>query len=262
MKGIDVKFRGTFPEKRYGALTVSRDIAGNWFASTWGYDESELPALTGAIGLDLGLINLVTSSDGEKYPNIRVAKGLQKRIKSASQALSRKMKGSNNRDKAKLVLARLHKKVGNVRRNSLHHISKAIVDKNHATIVVEDLAVQNMMKNRKLARSIGDAGWGELLRQITYKQEWAGGDLIKISRFFPSSKTCHLCDFVVSTLPLNVRSWECPRCHTTHDRDVNAAKVILKQGGERLGVEGGEGSNRVRSVARVTRPMKHGNIQG
>lgn len=258
--GLMISFRGSFPVERVGTLTISRTSSGDWFASTYGYIDKKQPKLKGAIGLDFGLKDLVITSDGEKFENIRTLNKFQRKIRSASQSLSRKVKGSKNREKAKIALIRLYKKVGNIRINHLHHVSKAIVDKNHATIVVEDLAVKNMMKNRKLARSISDVGWGELLRQITYKQIWNGGEVIKINRFFPSSKTCSMCNFILSTLPLEVRKWECPRCKTEHDRDTNAARVILKQGEERLGAETGESRSRVRPILRITRSMKHGKL--
>jgi len=256
--GLNIRFKGAFPVIHEGTLTISRTPSGQWFASAQGFEERRQPALSGAIGLDMGLKHLVVTSGGEKVDNPRFLDGLSEQIKSAQKALSRKQKGSNRRAKAKLVLARLHNKVDNKRTNYLHHVSKAIVGKNHATIVVEDLAVRNMMRNHKLARSIGDASWSELLRMVTYKQEWAGGEVVKIGRFYPSSKTCSNCYYIMSTMPLSVRSWECPRCHSVHDRDINAAKVILQQAGNRLGVEAGDGRKTVRRSPRVTRPMKRG----
>ena len=255
--GMYIPFRGIFPDISKGILTISRDACGDWYASTIAEVETEPRKLAGSIGLDLGLKTLVTTSDGEKFENPHVLDGLSKRLRRASKALSRTKKGSANRAKRRLELARTHRKVERVRTNGLHHVSRSIVDKNHAMIAVEDLAVQNMMKNRRLSRAISDASWGELLRQITYKQEWIGGKTVKIGRFFPSSKTCSNCYFVLQTLPLSVREWTCPRCKTVHDRDVNAAEMILKQAEERPDVEAGDGSQRVRSLVRVTRPTKH-----
>ena len=256
-KGLFVPFRGTFPEYAQGTLTIFRDACGDWYASTIAEVETEPRKLVGSIGLDLGLKTLVTTSDGEKFENPRVLGGLLKRVQTCSKALSRTKKGSANRAKRRLELARTHRKVGRVRTNGLHHISRAIVDKNHAMIAVEDLAVQNMMKNRRLSRAIADASWGELLGQITYKQEWSSGIVKKVDRFFPSSKTCSNCYFVLQTLPLSVREWTCPKCQVTHDRDINAAKMILKQAGERPDVEAGDGIRAVRRSVRVTRPKKH-----
>jgi len=259
MEGLTVSFRGKLPISREGTLTISRDKTGSWFASAQGFEERNQPKLNGSIGLDFGLKNLVITSNGEKFNNIRSLDGLTVQIRSAQKALSRKQKGSNNRAKAKLALARLHKKVESKRTNHLHHVSKAIVGKNQATIVVEDLAIQNMMKNRRLARTIGDAGWGDLLRMVTYKQEWAGGKVIKINRFFPSSKTCSECNFVRKDMSLSVRNWLCPSCGIEHDRDINAALNILKQGVERLGVE--KKALALASAKVKLSSVKHGNEQ-
>lgn len=260
MNGVSVRFRGQFPKKRQGTLTITRDTCGDWWASTIADQEYKKSKLNGAVGIDVGLHHLAVTSDGEKYENPRVLSGLARRLKTAQQALSRTQKGSARRGRTRRVVARLYRKVGWVRNNGLHHVSKAIVSKNHAVIAIEDLNVKGMMSNRRLSRAIADAGWSELARQITYKQEWRGGKVIKIGRFFPSSKTCSECNFVLDALSLSVREWTCPSCGAVHDRDVNAAKTILKQARELLGVEGGENSRR-KSV-KVTRPKKLGYVQG
>lgn len=254
MRGFSVPFRGRFIEKRFGTLTITKDRAGSWWASTMGKDTVTEEKLKGVLGIDVGLKTLAVTSDGDSFENVKVLSGLESRIRSVAQALSRTKADSKRRAKARLRLARLRRKEGFIRENHLHHISKAIVSKNHATIAVENLSVKNMMQNRHLAKSIGDAGWGELVRQITYKQERIGGEVIKIDRFFPSSKTCSVCDFVVDTLPLSVRTWTCGKCHTEHDRDLNAAKMIKKQATFLLGVEGGEG----RRKTKITRPLNRG----
>ena len=237
MEGVSVSFRGAFPAKRSATLAISRDAVGDWYASTIAEEKRKPPKLKGAIGIDLGLNHLAVTSDGEKYKNPRVLGGLLERVQLASKALSRTKKGGMKRAKKQLALARTHRKVERVRKNGTHHVSRAIVSKNHAMIAVEDLNVKGMMRNRRLSRSISDASWSELLRQLAYKQKWNGGSVVKIGRFFPSSKTCHVCNHVVEALMLSERQWVCPKCETTHDRDVNAAKTILKQAGERLGVE-------------------------
>ena len=223
MRGMSLRYRGQFSAERQGTLTLSRDAAGQWWASTRGFEEREEPALEGSIGIDLGLNHLAITSDGDKYENLRPLKGQIERLRILSKELSRKKKGSRNRYKAKIALARLHRKIANQRMNHLHHVSKAITDKNHAVIAHEDLAVINMMKNHRLARHIADASWGEFIRQIIYKQEWKGGETFKIDRFFPSSKTCSVCGYILQSLPLNVREWTCPGCGAVLDRDVNAA---------------------------------------
>ncbi len=146
------------------------------------------------------------------------------------QRLSRKRSGSNGRAKAKQSLAVLHRKINNQRLNHLHQTSHRITSKNHAVIVCEDLAVKNLMKNHKLAESIGDSGWAEFTRQLEYKQTWRGGAFAKIGRFFPSSKACSGCGAIVDNMPLSVRQWICPSCGADHDRDINAARMILAQG--------------------------------
>ena len=233
--GLSVKFRGRFEEG--GMLTVSVDSMGVWWASTITKKETATPTLKDAVlGIDLGLNHLAITSDGEKFENLKLVRGLEKRLKTASQALSRRKKGSRRRAKAKLKVAKLHQKVANQRKNHLHHVSRSIVGKNHATIALEDLAVAQMGKARSLAKAIHDASWSELVRQLTYKQDWNGGKTVKIDRFYPSSKTCSACLFVLKELPLSVRDWTCPNCGATHDRDINAAKNI-RTAGERQGVE-------------------------
>lgn len=147
----------------------------------------------------------------------------------AQRILARRQKGSKRREKARLQLSRTYEKIANIRRNHLHQISSAITAKNHSLIAVEDLAVSGMVRNRKLSRAISDAGWAELVRQIEYKQHWKGGDIVKVGRYFPSSKLCSACGFLLETLPLNVRKWKCGGCGVSHDRDINAAKNVLKE---------------------------------
>lgn len=257
MDGLSLRYRGQFSTKREGTLTISRDHAGQWWASAQGFEEREEPELNGSLGIDLGLNHIAITSDGDKHENLRPMNGQIKQLQTLSKSLSRKKKGSRNRFKAKMSLVRFHRRIANQRMNHLHHVSKAITDKNHAVIVHEDLAVLNMMKNHRLARHIADASWGEFIRQVTYKQAWKGGETVKVGRFFPSSKTCSECWYVISSLPLSIREWTCPRCGAIHDRDINAAEVINKQGAERPGVEGTESSLGLRTEARVTGLVKH-----
>ncbi len=225
-----VKFRGTIdPEAKLGTLVVSYQ-AGKWYASmTARVVVKPAKRHTKPIGLDVGLTTLVTTSKGVKYENIQPQKSNQRALTLAQRKLARRQKGSNRRAKARLELARVHEKIANIRKNHLHQVSSAITAKNHGLIAVEDLNVRGMVRNRSLARAISDAGWSELIRQIEYKQLWKGGELVKIDRYFPSSKTCSACGFLSETMPLSVRSWKCP-CGAVHDRDINAAKNILAQG--------------------------------
>lgn len=262
VRGVDVRFRGKFPVKNQGTLTIYRDNVGDWYASTIGLEKKKTQKLKNNIGIDLGLNHLIITSNGEKYDNPKVLSRYLQQLRIVAKAFSRTCKGSKNRAKKKLVLARYHRKVERVRANGLHHISKTIVSKNHAMIALEDLGVKNMMRNHKLSKSISDASWSELVRQLTYKQEWRGGRVVKINRFFPSSKTCSSCNFIMNSMPLAIRNWQCPNCNVEHDRDVNAAKMILKKAEEQLSAEGAQNNRRIRSLVKVSDPKKHVHSSG
>jgi putative transposase len=190
---------------------------------------ASLPQSLNQIGIDLGLTSLVALSNGEKIANPKGFNAKRRKLKKAQTALSRKQKGSNNRYKARLKVARVHQEISGARKDFLHKLTTRLVRENQ-TIAVEDLAVKNMIKNRKLALSISDASWLELVRQLEYKCDWYGRTLIKIDRWFPSSKRCGKCGHIVEKLPLNIREWDCPNCGTHHDRDINAAHNILAAG--------------------------------
>jgi putative transposase len=178
------------------------------------------------IGIDLGLTHLLTTSDGEAIHNPKHSKRLQKKLAFKQRQLSKKQKGSNNRNKARKQVALIHEQIANSRSDYLHKVSKRLIDENQV-IVSETLSVINMMKNHCLAGSIADASWGELLRQLKYKSGWYGRTFVQIDRFFPSSKTCGGCQYVLNSLPLSVREWDCPNCKQHNHRDINAAKNIL-----------------------------------
>jgi putative transposase len=150
-------------------------------------------------------------------------------LRQAQKALSRRVKGSNNREKARIQVARIQAAIADTRKDFLHKLTTRLVRENQ-TIAVEDLAVKNMIKNHKLAQAIADASWSQLVRQLEYKCQWYGRTLVKIDRWFPSSKRCGNCGHVMSKLPLDVREWDCPECGTHHDRDINAANNILAAG--------------------------------
>ena len=188
-----------------------------------------LPECKGEVGVDLGITSLVALSSHEKVANPRGFRAKYRKLKKAQKALSRKQKGSNNRHKARLKVAKVHQEITDARNDFLHKLTTRLVRENQ-TIAIEDLAVKNMMKNRKLALSISEASWGELVRQLVYKCQWYGRTLVKIDRWFPSSKRCGKCGHIVEKLPLNIREWDCPKCGTHHDRDVNAAQNILAAG--------------------------------
>ena len=211
-------------------ITVKLSPAGRWSISLLVDVEIEpLPKSPNAIGIDLGITSLVALSTGEKVANPRGFKAKRAKLRGAQKALSRKQKGSNNRYKACLKVAKIHAEISDARQDFLHKLTTRLVRENQ-TIAVEDLAVKNMVKNRKLSQAISDGSWGELVRQLEYKCDWYGRDFIKIDRWFPSSKRCGHCGHIVEQLPLNIRSWDCPSCSTHHDRDVNAAQNILAAG--------------------------------
>jgi putative transposase len=212
-------------------ITVKLTPAGRWYVSILVNDCTikPLPKIDKTIGLDLGITSLIATSDGDKITNPKHLKKLRGKLKKKQKALARKLKGSNNRNQARIEVARVHAKLADARKDFLHKLTTQLVRENQ-TIVVEDLAIKNMVKNRKLAQAISDASWGELIRQLAYKCQWYGRELIKIDRWFPSSKRCGNCGHIVERLPLTVREWECPKCGTNHDRDLNAARNILAAG--------------------------------
>jgi putative transposase len=150
-------------------------------------------------------------------------------LKRKQRKLSRKQKGSKRRTKARRIVARVHERIANTRKDFQHKLSRKLVNENQV-IIVENLAVKNMVKNHNLAKAISDCGWSEFTRQLKYKAEKDGKTYLEIGRFFPSSKTCHVCLNQVDSLPLDVRSWGCPNCKTRHDRDINAAVNIRDEG--------------------------------
>jgi putative transposase len=211
-------------------ITVKLSPAGRWTVSLLVDVEIEpLPPCSNEIGVDLGVTSLVALSDGKKIANPKGFNAKRRKLKKAQKALSRKQKGSNNRHKARLKVAKVHQEIADARKDFLHKLTIRLVRENQ-TIAVEDLALKNMVKNRKLALSTTDASWGELVRQLEYKCDWYGRTLVKIDRWFPSSKRCGKCGHIVEKLPLNIREWDCPNCGAHHDRDINAAQNILAAG--------------------------------
>ena len=211
-------------------ITVKLSPSGRWTVSMLvEVDIQPLPKLDKQVGIDLGITSLIALSDGEKVANPKGFKAKQGKLRHAQKALSRKVKGSNNRHKARLKVAKVYEEISDARKDFLHKLTTRLVRENQI-IAVEDLAVKNMVKNHKLALAISDASWGELVRQLEYKCDWYGRDFIKIDRWFPSSKRCSNCSHVVEKLPLNIREWVCPKCGAKHDRDTNAAVNILAAG--------------------------------
>jgi putative transposase len=172
---------------------------------------------------------LVTLSTGEKVSNPRYERADRARLARAQRGLARKVKGSNNRAKARVKVARVYARIADRRRDLLRKLTTRLVRENQ-TIVIEDLSVCNMVKNRSLARAISDASWSELRLMLEYKADWYGRTVITVDRWLPSSKTCSACGHLLDRLPLDVREWTCPACGRVHDRDVNAAWNILAAG--------------------------------
>ncbi|MEU9017548.1 RNA-guided endonuclease TnpB family protein [Actinomadura sp. NPDC048394] len=212
-------------------VVISRDCDGRWYV-TFAVDTAEpvpLPATGHQIGVDLGVKEFAVTSDGDRIANPRHLEKKQRNLARYQRRMARRRPGSNNRGKAKAKVARAHRKVRNARSDFLHRTSTDLVQKADV-IVIEDLAVTNMVRNRTLGRAISDCGWGEFRRQLEYKCERAGRTLVVIDRWYPSSKTCSHCGHLLAELSLSTRRWTCPGCRTRHDRDVNAAKNILAAG--------------------------------
>jgi putative transposase len=213
-------------------VTISKNPSGQYFAAILTEPEGEYPTPSSegnAIGVDLGITDFAITSTGSKYPNPRHIKKHESNLKRKQRKLSRKVKGSNSRNKARKLVARVHQRISNSRQDFLHKLSHKLVNENQV-IVVEDLAVKNMVKNHCLAKAISDCGWSSFVGMLNYKCERSGKVLVKVDRFFPSSKTCSNCYHRVSSLPLDVRQWTCSNCGTNHDRDVNAAQNLKAEG--------------------------------
>jgi len=211
-------------------ITITKDFSGRYFVSCLcEFKPIALPIINKQIGIDLGIENLLITSDGEKTKNKHFTQQYASKLAKAERNLSRKKLGSANRTKAKLKVAKIHAKIADSRIDNLHKISRKLINENQV-ICAETLRIKNMIRNHRLSKHIADASWSELCRQLTYKAKWAGRTFVQIDQWFPSSKRCHCCGFIVDTLPLNIRSWLCPKCMASHDRDINAAKNVLAAG--------------------------------
>ncbi|MFD7941286.1 RNA-guided endonuclease InsQ/TnpB family protein [Streptomyces sp. NPDC059755] len=212
-------------------VTVSQDPAGRWFVSLLVEDATvkPLPATDTVVGIDVGLTHLLTLSTGEQITNPRHERRDRARLALAQRRLAKKAKGDGaNRTKARRRVARIYARIADRRRDHLHKLTTRLVRENQ-TLVIEDLTVRNMVKNRKLSRAISDAAWSQLRNMLEYKAAWYGRELIAVDRFFPSSRRCSHCGTLAEKMPLDVREWTCV-CGTVHDRDVNAAKNLVAAG--------------------------------
>ena len=221
-----------FEPLRFDGKTLSAKVfkkGGEWFVSV-AVELAQViqpkPKTGKSIGIDLGIKDLLVLSNGMKIQAPKPLKTQLAKLRRLNKSLSRKQKGSNNREKAKTKLSRLHAKIGNIRSNSLHQITTYLVSE-YDVLAIEDLNVNGMVQNRKLSRAISDLGFYEFKRQLIYKANQWGKAVKSVDRFYPSTKTCHCCGHKVDELPLSVRMWQCPSCHTQHDRDINASMNIL-----------------------------------
>ena len=215
-----------------GKVSISKTPSGKYFVSVFTEEEYVTPLKkTGkSVGLDMGLKNLLITSDGETFKNNRYAKKYEHKLAIAQRHLSRKKKGSRGFESQKLKVARLHEKISNSRADYLHKCSISLV-RRYDTICIEDLNVKGMERNHHIAKSITDASWGRFVTMLTYKAEWNNKKVVKVDRYFPSSQTCSVCGYVNKDIKdLSIREWDCPNCHTHHNRDVNAAINILRFG--------------------------------
>lgn len=216
--------------------TISKTPTGNYFVSIL-CEVQYLPKQpTGkSCGIDLGIKDFAVTSDGLRFKNNHLLKRYGRQLAKAQKYLDRKVKGSNNRNKQRLKVAAIYEKISNTRLDLLHKISTQITNE-YDVICIEDLNVKGMMSNRKLSKHIADASWGTFVRLLEYKADWNNKQIVKINRFYPSSKTCNECGWIHQNLNLSEREWTCPNGHTL-DRDINASKNILQEGLKIIGAE-------------------------
>ncbi len=228
-KGIEINLHREIEGKILFA-TISKSTTGKYYVSiTCEINHNPFDKTGSKVGIDTGIKDLAILSDGKVYENVKTLKTNLKKLKYEQRQLSKKTKGSNSRLKQKSKLAKVHEKVTNIRKDYLHKVSTEII-KNHDVICIEDLAVKNMMKNHKLAQAFSDVSLGAFYTMLEYKANWNDKIIVKIGRFFPSSKTCNVCNHINQELTLKDREWTCKSCNTIHDRDFNASINIKKQG--------------------------------
>lgn len=230
LKSVEAKVHRSFDGKIKSA-TISKTPSGRYFVSILVDTQMiALPKVDKNIGFDLGISEFLIDNDGNKVSNPKNLYKYEWKLAKLQRKLSKKQKYSNNRDKMRTKVARLHEKISDTRKDFLHKLSSQIINENQI-IVSEDLNVSGMVKNHKLAKAISDVSWSEFTRQLEYKADWYSRDYIKIGRFFPSSQLCSDCGFKnIEIKDLSIREWTCGNCGSYHDRDINASRNILQEG--------------------------------
>ena len=243
---------------KFNSVNVSKTPSGKYYATLQGeFNYNPLEQNDNQIGIDLGIKEFLITDNGIKIDNPKYLKKSLKKLKYEQKQLSKKNKGSNNRNKQRILVSLIHEKITNKRMDFLHKLSQKIINENQV-ICLENLSVKNMIKNHKLAQSISDVSWSKFIEMLKYKSEWNNRQLVQIGRFYPSSKSCSECHYINDNLTLKDREWSCPSCGTNHDRDINAAKNILKQGINILSGSGTESDIKQKPVEalRLRKSMK------
>jgi len=224
---LDIRWSRPLPDgAKPGTVTVTKDCADRYFVSILVEEDiKQLDLVEQSVGADLGLKEFVILSTGEVVGNPKFFHKDEKQLAKAQRRHAKKRKGSKNRAKARVKVAKIHARIADRRRDFLHQLSTRLIRENQ-TICIESLAVKNMVKNHSLAKAISDVGWSEFVSQLEYKAAWYGRTLVKIDKWYPSSKRCFDCGHVLDSLSLDIRVWTCPECGVVHDRDLNAARNI------------------------------------
>ena len=244
----DIHFKCSVNDEKYlnknqdkvSSLTLSKTPSGKFYLSVLiDKPNKTLKQVDGVIGIDLGIKDFVITSDGEVFENLHFKKSEVIKLKKLQRSLSRKKDGSNNKNKARIKLAKSYEKITNRKTNYLHYVANQLLNENQV-IVMEDLNIKGMMKNHKLAESICEMNFGEFRRMLEYKASWYGRKLVFINRFYPSSKRCNHCGYINKNLRLSDRQWICPKCGSVIERDYNAALNILDEGIRLIGLSSPE----------------------
>ena len=244
----DIHFKCSVNDEKYlnknqdkvSSLTLTKDCTGKFYLSVLiDKPNKTVPHKDGVVGIDLGIKDFVITSNGEVFNNLHFKKSEANKLKRLQRQLSKKQNGSNNRNKARIRLAKLNEKIRNRKINYLHEVTNALLDENQV-IVMEDLNVKGMIKNHNIAESISEMNFGEFRRMLEYKAKWYGRVVVIIDRFYPSSKKCNHCGYINRELKLSDRQWVCPQCGEVIDRDYNAALNIMEEGIRIIGLSSPE----------------------